>query len=163
MSIRLEMYDRKKPKPDWLHIALYEMNHGKSDNPTELLKFLKYSGVPEGIDAKWFTIVALKDDRPVGRVNFIQNDSNPLNWYLGDLVVVPEFRRQKIASRMISKGLELISSISSGGEFIYSYIEKNNHPSIRLHESFGFTDSGKIKPFIDFIFSEDETTYVKKM
>ena len=163
MSIRLEMYDREKPKPDWLHIALYEMNHGESDTPAELLKFLKYSGVPEGIDAKWFTIVAFKDDRPIGRANFIQNNSNPLNWYMGDLVVVSEFRRQKIASRIISKGLELISSISSGGEFIYSYIEKDNHPSIRLHESFGFTDSGEIKPFMDFIFCENETAYIKRI
>lgn len=160
-EVRLEIYDKQNPKPDWLHIALYEIKHGKSDDPAVLLRFLKHLGIPEGIDTKWFTIVAFKDYRPVGRVNFIRNNRDPLNWYLGDLVVVPEFRRQRIASKMISKGLEFISLRSSGGEFVYSYIEKDNLPSLKLHESLGFMNSGEIKPFMDLIFGEDETTYIK--
>lgn len=161
-GIRYEVFDKNTPKPDHIRIGIFSVQHEVRGNPAELLLWLKQARViTEPQNAKWFTITAVSEERIVGAVNFMQSSDDRLNWYLGDLAVREDFRGRGIAKKMLKNGIERISCMSSGGEFIYAYIESCNEPSKRLHTSLGFTDTGEVRPFGELMFGDDETTWVK--
>lgn len=161
-GIRYEVYDKANPKPDHVRLGIFSIQHEIKGNPAELLLWLRQSRtITEPPYAKWFTVTAVSEERIVGAVNFMQNGDDRLNWYIGDLAVTEDFRRRGIARKMLKNGIERIMRMSSGGEFIYSYIELDNEPSKRLHASLGFTDTGEVRPFGELIFGNDETTWVK--
>lgn len=163
-DIRFEAFDREHSVPDWLHLEHAKLRWGAPEpNPAKSLYFQKRLCFPEAALGKWFSLAAFSDGRLVGWVNFIRNSEDPLSWYLGDLVVAPDFRRKGIARRLIERGLDQIRSKMSGGESVCSYIEKENTPSILLHRSLGFTDTGECRPFENLIFGEDETTYLLQL
>ena len=160
-DIKLVKYDKDNPKSDELQLELARLRGWKIGlNPAVMLYKMKHWGVPETHTGRWFSIVAYKNNKVIGMVNFMQNPDNPLNWYLGDLFVDMQERRKKIASKMIKKGIEIISSKASGGEFVYAYIEKDNIASRNLHSSLAFKDLDRLEPFDEFIFDENETTWV---
>lgn len=164
-EVDFERFDRANPVPDRIRLEHAKFRWGPTldPNPAKTLYMEKRFRIPEATPGKWFSLAAFSDSRLVGWVNFIRNSENPLNWYLGDLAVAPDFRRKGIARRLIERGLDQIRSKMSGGEFVYSYIEKENTPSILLHRSLGFTDTGECRPFENLIFGEDETTYLLKL
>ena len=59
--------------------------------------------------------------------------------------------------------MERISQRANGGEYIYAYIDANNISSKALHNKLGFLDTGERKPFGELLFSDDETTWVKRL
>jgi len=161
-DIRYEVYDKANPKPDHVRLGIFSIQHEIKGNIAELLLWMRQArSVTEPSHTKWFTVTAVSGERIVGAVNFMQNEDDRLNWYIGDLAVAEDFRRRGIARKMLKNGIERIACMSGGGEFIYSYIELDNEPSGRLHTSLGFADTGEVRPFGQLIFGDDETTWVK--
>ncbi len=159
--IRYEVYSRKNPIPDHIRLEHAKFLRGEiKGNPAKLLWQSKKCSPIENNPAKWFSIAAFSNNSLVGWVNFMQNPDKLLNWYLGDLAVAPSLRRKGIARRMLDMGISIIRSKASGGEFVYSYIEKNNTPSLCLHKSLGFIDTGELKPFRELNFGDNETTHI---
>lgn len=159
-DIRFELYDRKKPMPGWLLTEDAKLRWGElPSNPAKLLWYMKYSAVYASNPAGSFILTAFKGNALAGRVHFVQNPDNRLNWHIGDLNVKTGYRRQEIAKRLLTKGIDIIKSKAVGGEFIYAEIEKGNEPSLCLHASLGFVDTGEIKPFGDLLYSDNETTH----
>ena len=86
-----------------------------------------------------FNVVALNgDDVVVGRLFCIKNRENPKRWYHGDLKVAEDYRRMKIASKMIRTAIDKITDM--GGDIIDAWTANYNTPSINLHKSLGFTE-----------------------
>lgn len=164
-EVDFERFDRANPVPDRVHLEHTKFQWGSAldPNPAKTLYIEKNFRIPKAVSRKWFSFAAFSDGRLVGWVNFIRNSGNPLSWCLGDLVVAPDFRRKGIARRLIERGLDQIRSKMSGGESVCSYIEKENTPSILLHKSLGFIDTGECRPFENFIHGEDETTYLLQL
>lgn len=164
-EVDFERFDRANPVPDRVHLEHTKFQWGPAldPNPAKTLYIEKHFRIPKAVSRKWFSLAAFSDGRLVGWVNFIRNSENSLNWYLGDLAVAPGLRRKGIARRLIERGLDQIRSEMSGGEFVYSYIKKENTPSILLHRSLGFTDTGECRPFENLVFGEEETTYLLQL
>lgn len=164
-EVDFEQFDRANPVPDRINLEHVKLQRGSAldPNPAKTLFLEKRFRIPKAESRKWFSLAAFSDGRLVGWVNFIRNFWDPMNWYLGDLDVAPDFRRKGISRRLIERGLDQIRSKMSGGEFVYSYIEKENTPSILLHQSLGFIDTGECRPFENFIHGEDETTYLLQL
>lgn len=160
-DIRYEIYDRRHPIPDHVQLAVYQLQNPLQASRAEHLWFSKCSGFTSWWKAKCFTVTAFSGERVVGAVNFFQSPNDLANWELGDLYVDDSFRRRGIASKMLRKGMGRIHRTANGGEFIYAYIDRDNTASRELHRSLGFEDSGEIKPFEQFMFSDEETTWVK--
>lgn len=163
-EVDFERFDRANPVPDRINLEHVKFLWGSAldPNPAKIL-YLERLRIHNAAPGKWFSLAAFSDSRLVGWVNFLRNSGDPLNWCLGDLAVASDFRRKGISRRLIERGLEQIRSTMSGGEFVYSYIEKENTPSILLHKSLGFTDTGECRPFENLIFGEDETTYLLQL
>ena len=163
-EISLQAFDIDHPKSDDIHLDLaYARWQLHEDNPAVLLFRLKHTCFPECYDGKWHQIIAFHGHDIIGAVNFLCDKDNPQRWYLGDLFVVPEHRRCGAAQRLILRGIDEIRSKASGGEYIYSYIEKSNTASQELHRALGFSDLGRLVPFGDLIFNDLETTWELKL
>ncbi len=163
-EIALRIFDKHHPKSDDIHLALALSRWNISeDNPALLLHQLKYTCFPESHEGKWHQVIAFYRHDIVGAVNFMRDSDNVLRWYLGDLFVIPEYRRSGIARRLILRGLDEIRTAASGGEYIHSYIEGDNYASQELHRSLGFNNLEKIVPFGTLIFSENNTTWELKL
>lgn len=162
-EVDFERFDRARPVPDRIRLEQDRLRRGTSDpNPAKSLYFSRLC-FPDAAPGKWFSLAAFSESRLVGWVNFIRSSENPLNWYLGDLFVAPDLRRRGIARRLVERGLDQLRAERSGGEFVISSLERENTPSILLHKSFGFTDTGERLPFENLVFGENETTYLLKL
>jgi len=159
-GLRFEVFSKQHPRSDQLLLELARVRGWNlPDNPAASLRMMKHCGFPECWKDKWLCIVVFKDKDAVGAVNLMRHPDNALSWYLGDLYVAPEARRQGIATKLIQRGLEQIMLTASGGEFVYSYIERDNAPSISLHKALGFQDLGKTEPFAGLIPADGCTTW----
>lgn len=93
-----------------------------------------------------FNIVAENaDGAVVGRLFCIQNDVDPSLWYYGDLFVIPECRRKRIAQRMLKAAIAAIKD--RGGTTLRCYVEPDNHVSLSFQEKLGFEQ----KPYQTFM------------
>ena len=96
-------------------------------------------------DSYCFNVIALNSNGDViGRLFCLKNQKNPKRWYHGDLVVEAEYRRRKIASRLLQTAIQKISDM--GGEILHGFTDKANTASINLHKSLGFAE----KPCVQF-------------
>ncbi len=89
-------------------------------------------------------IAATSNNEVVGRIHCVQNVTNPLLWYYGDLFVIPEYRRMGIAKQMIHTAINHLSEM--GAKTLRCYVEPDNIPSINLQKAIGFVE----KPFESF-------------
>lgn len=160
-DIRFELFDRKISMPDRLLLEDAELRWGElPSNPAKLLWQMKHSSIDIDSPADSFVLTAFKKNTLAGRVQFMQNPDNRLNWHIGDLNVKAEYRRQGIAKALLTMGIDIIKSKAVGGEFVYAEIEKDNEPSLCLHASLGFVDTGEVKPFWKLLYSDDVTTHL---
>ncbi len=84
-----------------------------------------------------FHVVATdQDERVCGYLYCIRNWEEPTLWYYGDLFVVPEARRQGIASRMVRAAMRQLSDM--GAAVLRCYVEDSNTASLGLQASLGF-------------------------
>ncbi len=143
---------------DYLEYARARWNR-HDQNPAVLLRSMKYDLPPESHSDKWFQLAAYRNNELIGAVNFMRDPHNTLRWYLGDLFVVPEYRRRGTARKLITRGLNELRREMSGGEFVHAVISPDNIASIELHKQLGFRDLGAAVPFNDLIFGENDTTW----
>lgn len=163
-DIRLELYNRRSPMPDFLLLEDAKLRWGElPKNPAKLLHHLKHINISADNPADNFVLTAFKDSILAGRVSFMQNPDNRLNWLISDLFVKTDFRRRGIAKALLAKGISIIKSKASGGELIYSDIEKNNEPSLRLFASLRFIDTEELKPFWKLTSDSSCTTHILKL
>lgn len=160
-DIRYTVYDKHRPMPDHIRLEAYQLQNPLHESKAWHLWFGRQNGICDNWKAHSFTVTAFYGGRLIGKVNFLQNPESLANWYLGDLCVDDEYCRRGIASKMLRKGFERIKRTANGGEYVYSYIEMDNAPSIVLHKKLGFTDTGEVRPFAELIFGDDETAWVK--
>lgn len=160
-DIRYEIYDKHNPMPDHISLAAYMIQNPLHESAAWHLWFGKRKSFFAHWKAHSFTVTSFINGKLVGKVNFLQNPDNLNNWCLGDLCVDDDCCRRGIASKMLRKGFEYIARTANGGEYIYSYIVKNDTPAIGLYKKLGFTDLREIRPFEQLIFKDEQTTWVK--
>ena len=101
-----------------------------------------------------FNVIAVdSNDDVIGRLFCVKNRENPKRWYHGDLIVAPEYRRMKIASKMIRTAIQKISDM--GGEIIDAWTANTHIVSINLHKSLGFTEMPSVQ-FDEFIHGDEQ-------
>lgn len=101
-----------------------------------------------------FNVIAVNSTNDVVRRLFcLKNQENPKRWYHGDLVVAPEYRRMKIASKMIQTAIQTISVM--GGGIVNGYTAKTHTASINLHKSLGFIEK-PCEQFDNLIHGEEQ-------
>ena len=160
-DIRLEVFHSLKDEDDKLlsKIAQFKWNTCEKDILTKVF-FMKLNHFGESTNAKWFEIIAFNQEESViGFIFFMRHPTNPNQWYLGDLSVAKEYERKGIATKLIRKGLDLIKIAANNCGSVYSYIEKDNVASIKLHEKLGFVNTNQLLPFLDLYWSENQTTF----
>ncbi|MCL2772837.1 MAG: GNAT family N-acetyltransferase [Oscillospiraceae bacterium] len=121
------------------------------------VKWMKQNNFGENFETKWFYVIAYSNNEIVGFIYFMKDKQNMFRWYLGDLSVNELYQRQGIAANLIQNGIEKIKNYQ--GTILHTYIEKDNIPSIKLHEKLGFYHCLTFLPFMDMIFDENITMY----
>ena len=123
----------------------------------QTIKWMKQNHFGENFATKWFYVIAYSNKKIVGFIYFMRDKQNSLRWYLGDLSVSELYRRRGIALNLIQNGIEKIKG--EQGEIIHTYIEKDNMPSIKLHEKLGFQHCLEVLPFMSLTFGENMAMY----
>ena len=123
----------------------------------QTVKWMKQNHFGENFETKWFYIIAYSNNEIVGFIYFMREKQNDFRWYLGDLSVNELYQRHGIASNLIQNGIKKIKN--ECGTILHTYIEKNNIPSIKLHEKLGFQHCLELLPFMDLIFDENMEMY----
>jgi len=77
-----------------------------------------------------------EDNRPVGLVNFGRQRNVP-EWYVGNVTVLPGYRRRGIARKLIEASLEELRNRKA--QAVLLEVIDENLPAYRLYESLGFT------------------------
>lgn len=72
---------------------------------------------------------------PVGMVSLSRRGSTD-SWLIGDLAVLPEYRRRGIARQLVEKAVAHIRA--AGGKLVVLDVITGNLPAYRLYESMGF-------------------------
>lgn len=86
-----------------------------------------------------FGVVALTaKNEVIGRLHCVRNKENIKKWYYGDLFVIPEYRRMRIATQMIETAKSHLSEI--GAQSLCCYVEPDNFASRQLQISVGFNE-----------------------
>ncbi|MCL1794760.1 MAG: GNAT family N-acetyltransferase [Oscillospiraceae bacterium] len=123
-------------------IAFFQWRGNTPKDFNHIRQFFVYDGK---YSSDCFNVIAINSsDDVVGRLFCLKNQENPKRWYHGDLAVAPEYRRMKIASKMIQTAIQKISDM--GGEIIDGYTAKTHTASINLNKSLGFIE----KPCVQF-------------
>ena len=73
-----------------------------------------------------------------GRLHCIRNQNDSTLWYYGDLFVVPAYRRMGVATQMVNAARGELSL--RGATRLWCYVEPENHASLALQRSLGFTE-----------------------
>ncbi|GAB4573884.1 MAG: hypothetical protein Kow0077_17720 [Anaerolineae bacterium] len=76
------------------------------------------------------------DGQPVGMVN-VTRQGGSTNWLIGNVAVLPAYRRRGIARQLVSAAVDLARS--KGAERIVLDVVRGNEPAIQLYERLGFT------------------------
>lgn len=90
-----------------------------------------------------------EDGQPVGVVNVVRQGASN-KWEVGNVAVLPEFRRRGIARQLVTACVDLAQE--GGAEHILLDVVEGNLPASTLYETLGFTPfSGSI----DYVFEPD--------
>ncbi|NOY99477.1 MAG: GNAT family N-acetyltransferase [Chloroflexi bacterium] len=76
-----------------------------------------------------------EDGRPVGMI-FLQRQKTTDTWHIGNVAVLPEYRRRGIARRLVEDGLALIRE--HGGRMALLDVIAGNVPAYTLYKRLGF-------------------------
>lgn len=122
-------------------IALMQW-HSKEPQFINGIKHMIYDGK---LFSDCFNVIATNaNDDVVGRLYCLKNQEDPFLWYYGDLVVSPEYRRQHIATKMLTCAISALMSRKC--HVLRTYVDPGNIPSIKLQKTFGFFE----KPYKTF-------------
>lgn len=107
-----------------------------------------------------FQVVAKNENgKVVGRLQCIRNHEDFCSWYYGDLFVIPEYRRNHIAERMVQTAIETLTD--RGCFSLRCYVIPTNGASISLQRKLGFSEL-PWEPFNDFD-STDQLMFEKAL
>ena len=111
---------------------------------------------------KWFEVLAVNitENKIAGYLRCFRNPDDVKQWYIGDVHVRAEYRKQGIATRMYQKVFSELERYEAA-ENVISAVRKDNNNSIRLHEKMGFVDTKEPCVFAAFFVDKDETKYQK--
>ena len=111
---------------------------------------------------KWFEVLAVNitENKIAGYLRCFRNPDDVKQWYIGDVHVRAEYRKQGIATRMYQKVFSELERYEAA-ENVISAVRKDNNNSIRLHEKMGFVDTKELCVFAAFFVDKDETKYQK--
>ena len=109
---------------------------------------------------KWFETIVRDGGRVVGYLRCLRNPEDPTKWFIGDVHVRADHRRQGIATGMYEKTIEMVMKYEAA-ECIAASVHSQNANSIRLHEKMGFWNTGQPCRFWNCYFDEKETEYHK--
>ena len=111
---------------------------------------------------KWFEVLAVNitENKIAGYLRCFRNPDDVKQWYIGDVHVRAEYRKQGIATRMYQKVFSELERYEAA-ENVISAVRKDNNNSIRLHEKMGFVDTKESCVFAAFFVDKDETKYQK--
>lgn len=111
-------------------------------------------------DGKYFSdcfnaVATITSGDVVGRLYWLKNQKNEKLWYYGDLFVSPDYRRNKIATKMAKAAIEKLKEL--GVDTLRTYVEPSNTPSINLQKSLGFIE----KPYevFDHLLNEGQIMF----
>lgn len=77
-----------------------------------------------------------QDDRIVGNASLMPVAEEGGRWVLANVAVHPDFRRMRIATRLVQAGLELVEQ--RGGDEVFLQVDHDNQGAIALYERMGF-------------------------
>ncbi|MCL1788682.1 MAG: GNAT family N-acetyltransferase, partial [Defluviitaleaceae bacterium] len=77
-----------------------------------------------------FYLFAQIGGKVVGFAQFFQDENNDTTWFYGDLEVLPEYRRQGIALRMLEYVLNALEGKQAAR--LLTFVHGENEPSIKL-------------------------------
>ena len=111
---------------------------------------------------KWFEVLAVNitENKIAGYLRCFRNPDDVKQWYIGDVHVRAEYRKQGIATHMYQKVFSELERYEAA-ENVISAVRKDNNNSIRLHEKMGFVDTKESCVFAAFFVDKDETKYQK--
>ena len=111
---------------------------------------------------KWFEVLAVNitENKIAGYLRCFRNPDDVKQWYIGDVHVRAEYRKQGIATRMYQKVFSELERYEAA-ENVISAVRKDNKNSIGLHEKMGFVDTKEPCVFAAFFLDKDETKYQK--
>lgn len=103
-------------------------------------------------------LIAERDEQAVGwcgaQKNAIDPGGDP-EWLIAGLTVVPEVRRQGVASRLLSQVLREVAG-RAPGESVFSVINARNLASIDLHLNSDFVEVGRSPSYAGIEFTGGE-------
>jgi ribosomal protein S18 acetylase RimI-like enzyme len=111
---------------------------------------------------KWFEVVTAVGDTVVGYLRCLRNPDDIKEWYIGDVYVLKEYRKRKIASHMYDRVFKELGRYEAA-ERVIATVNKANTASIGFHMYKRFSDTGKNIEFASFYADPDETVYVKRL
>ncbi|HBL84697.1 MAG TPA: hypothetical protein DDZ99_07305 [Clostridiales bacterium] len=133
-------------------IALMQW-HTKEPQFTNGVKRMVYDGK---LFSDCFNVIATNtNNNVVGRLYCQTNQEDPFLWYYGDLAVSPEYRRQHIATKMLTCAISTL--MSRGCHVLRTYVDPDNIPSIKLQKTFDFLEKS-YKTF-DNLLNEGQTMF----
>jgi len=76
-----------------------------------------------------------EDDKPVGLINFGRQRNTP-EWYIGNVTVLPDYRRRGIAKKLIEASLAELRAQKA--QLVWLEVIADNVPAYHLYETMGF-------------------------
>ncbi|MGN1097501.1 MAG: GNAT family N-acetyltransferase [Clostridia bacterium] len=117
-----------------LIMELARANEGPTD---KVFAGVKNCAVVNKMYSDYFAIFARDElGKIVGFAHFIQNENEKSLWFYPDIWVAKPNRRQKIATRLINKGLKKLAD--KGAKYLYCTVSPKNKASLALQKSLGF-------------------------
>lgn len=77
-----------------------------------------------------------EDGKPVGMVNLSPKGLNQFTWVIGNVAVLPEYRRRGIARKLVTAAIDMaqVKQVNT----VTLEVISDNHPAVKLYESLGF-------------------------
>lgn len=103
-------------------------------------------------DSECFNLIAFANKTDViGRIQCMKNIDDETLWYMGDLLVSPEYRCLNIAEALLMEVIKLLKEKNC--QTLRSYVEPNDYVSIEFHNKLGFSKK-EFQPFNHLILKD---------
>ena len=91
-----------------------------------------------------FYAFALAGKKVVGFAYFCQDESDPAQWYYGDLAVHKKHRRKGVATAIVEEGFLALKAKNAAK--LFTYIDSGNDASLAFHQKLSFVRSERQDP-----------------
>ena len=111
--------------------------------------------------SNFITIIAEYNSEIVGysKIVYCEKEDAPKGWYVGGILVQPNFRRRGVGEKLTEKLIEIAKSKT---DTLYSFINAQNKSSITLHEKLGFVEFDRRSSIMGVTFEGGVGIFLKK-